>query len=105
MNLRKWPVTSIGSRLADCHQARAGNSFPSHQSFCAPHIGLLEGSNAYVKTLSQDLSCTTWSVAMCPAFRLANHSSYEFTAKVTAHDTYEGLQKASDLFVAFTLSK
>lgn len=42
---------------------------------------------------------------MCPASRLANHSSYEFTAKVTARDTYEGLQKASDLFVAFTLSK
>jgi hypothetical protein len=36
---------------------------------------------------------------------MANASQYEFTSKVTGHDTYEGLQKACDLFVAGTLSK
>jgi hypothetical protein len=36
---------------------------------------------------------------------MANHSAYEFVLQVTAKDTYEGLQTASDLFVSGTLQK
>lgn len=36
---------------------------------------------------------------------MANHSAYEFTSNVTAKDTYEGLQAASQLFVDYTLSR
>lgn len=36
---------------------------------------------------------------------MANATQYEFTSKVTAKDTFEGLQTACDLFVAGTLSK
>jgi hypothetical protein len=41
----------------------------------------------------------------CAVRRLANHTAYVYACEVTAKDTYEGLQKASDLFVAGTLAR
>lgn len=45
------------------------------------------------------------SADVCVPCRMANQPAYEFVLQVTAKDTYEGLQMASDLFVSGTLQK
>lgn len=36
---------------------------------------------------------------------MANDTSYEWALKVAAFDTYDGLNSAADLFVAWTISR